>query len=70
MTLNDFIALPQAHQLNALGKRGVYLSGKRDARYEVTLFRLQDFFVEVYFSYAKHGITHLSTSQGGPKEDL
>lgn len=59
MTLEEFIALPQKHQLDTIGDLGIFLSKRNDVRREITSFRINDFVVEVHFCLDQLRITQL-----------
>ena len=48
MTLYDFIAMNQTDQAEAVWK-GNYLAAKEEEKHRVLLYKVENFYVEVYF---------------------
>jgi hypothetical protein len=59
MTCQEFVALPQSKHLDIIADFGIRLSQRREDDYSITLYIIDNFFVEVYFHIKKFNITHL-----------
>ncbi|HEX2536541.1 MAG TPA: hypothetical protein VHK69_22515 [Chitinophagaceae bacterium] len=69
MTLNQFARLSEEGQLDALMCQGTII-GRRDIRqYQITLFQIGSFYVEVYHNLIVGGITRLRSFEGTAELD-
>jgi hypothetical protein len=60
MNFNDYISLTQEQQLDLLTDKGIRVGRRVDEEYNITLYKMDGFLVEVFFNRKQLLITQLS----------
>lgn len=59
MQLADFVALNNAEQIRSLTAKGVRLGNRADDQYQITLYQVDGFYVEVHYHKVDRHVTHI-----------
>lgn len=59
MHLADFVVLNNIEQIKSLTTKGVRLGNRTDEQYQITLYQIDGFYVEVHYHKIKKHVSHL-----------
>jgi hypothetical protein len=59
MQLADFVAMNNAEQIRSLTTKGVRLGNRADEQYQITLYQIDGFYVEVHYHKVEKHVTHI-----------
>jgi hypothetical protein len=62
MTLFEFKALPRSSQIDAICDCGVRLAAREELEYNITLYQIEDFYVEIFYDRQLKQISYIKAS--------
>jgi hypothetical protein len=61
MTLQEFTVLPETQKTTALCELGAYVGERKEDYYDILLYKVDDFFVELFYSENSNEIAHVNS---------